>query len=106
MPNDRLMLLAYTRCNEPSREEEWSGWYDDVHLPDILEAGADVAARFELIQKPVPGMPSVGFSHVAIYEFRGPEALPRLEATFERDEEILRLGRRHPNHRNRCRQKL
>jgi hypothetical protein len=92
------MLLAYTRCNEPSREEEWSRWYDDVHLPDILEAGADVAARFELIQKPVPGMPSVGFSHVAIYEFRGPQAEQRLEATFERDEEIRQLGRRHPNH--------
>jgi hypothetical protein len=95
---DHLMLLAYTRCNEPTREGEWSSWYDDVHLPDILEAGADVAARFELIQKPVPGMPSVGFSHVALYEFRGPDAERRLQAAFDRDEEIRRRGDLHRNH--------
>lgn len=98
MSRDRLILLACTRCNDPSREAEWSAWYDESHLPDLLEAGADVAARFELTQKPVPGMPSIGFSHVALYEFRGKDAEKRLEATLERDDELRRLGRLHPNH--------
>jgi hypothetical protein len=92
------MVLAYTRCNEPAKEPDWSRWYDDVHLPEILEAGADVAARFELIQKPVPGMPSVGFSHVALYEFRGPDAEERLESASARNEEIRASGGLHPNH--------
>jgi hypothetical protein len=92
------MLLAYTRCNEPARADEWSDWYDETHLPDILEAGADVAARFELIQKPIPGMPSVGFSHVALYEFRGPDAEQRLEAVLDREDVSRASGELHPNH--------
>ncbi len=98
MSNDRLLLLAYTRCNQPAREEEWSAWYDDTHLPDVIEAGADVASRFALTQRPAPGMPSIGFSHVAIYEFRGFDAAARLELALGRDSETRRLGRLHPNH--------
>jgi len=92
------MMLAYTRCNEPAREAEWSAWYDESHLPELLQAGADVVSRFELIQKPVPGMPSIGFSHVALYDFRGPDAEQRLEATLRREAEIRRQGKLHPNH--------
>lgn len=95
---DGAILLAYTRCNQPAREEEWSAWYDESHLPDMLAAGADVVSRFELTNKPVPGMPSIGFSHVALYEFRGAGAEERLEATLEQDAELRRLGKIHPSH--------
>ena len=92
-------MLVSTRCNDSTRADEWSAWYDDVHLPDLVRAGgARVATRFELTQKPVPGMPSIGFSHLAIYEFDGDEATERLDATLARDAELQRATALHPNH--------
>ena len=44
------------------------------------------------------GMPSIGFSHLAIYEFDGDEATERLDATLARDAELQRATALHPNH--------
>ena len=62
MSRSERLLLTFTRCNAPARADAWSDWYDDVHLPELIAAGADVVTRFELTQLPVPGMPSIGFS--------------------------------------------
>jgi hypothetical protein len=97
-PTDDYLLLAFTRCNAPGTVAEWSDWYDDIHLPHFLEAGADVITRFELTQKPVPGMPSIGFSHVALYEFRGDRAEARLDATLKQDDALRTSGDVHPHH--------
>ena len=68
------LLIVATKCNQPPREEEWEAWYDEVHLPDLLDGwddgdGPTVATRWALSRKPEPGMPGIGFSHVTIYEF-------------------------------------
>ena len=31
-------------CSDPSREEEFNRWYDDIHLPDVLSTGLYHAA--------------------------------------------------------------
>lgn len=98
MLGDGYLVLAYTRCNDPRRVGEWADWYDDEHLPELLRAGADAISRFELTQKPVPGMPSVGFSHVALYEFRGAQAERRLERTLAEGQRLHERGDVHPNH--------
>lgn len=98
MTGDGFLLLAYTRCNAPARLAEWAEWYDTVHLPALKEAGADAISRFELTQQPVPGMPSVGFSHVAIYEFRGADAEGRLERTLASGRRLRDEREVHPNH--------
>lgn len=98
MKGDGALLLAFTRCNAPGRQQEWSDWYDDSHLPALLQAGADVATRFELSRQPVPGMPSIGFSHIAIYEFHDDDAEARLDATLELGRALRDSGDCHPNH--------
>lgn len=94
------LLAAYVRCNLPAASSEWSEWYDDQHLPDLL-AGPDaprVATRWQLTQQPVPGMPSIGFSHVTLYEFADPDPTPVIDRFLARDAELRAAGRVHPNH--------
>jgi hypothetical protein len=37
-------ILTFTLCNRPALEDEWNAWYDDTHIPDMLESGAFAAA--------------------------------------------------------------
>ncbi len=96
------LLIVATKCNQPPREEEWEAWYDDVHLPDLLDGwdggdGPTVATRWALSRKPEPGMPGIGFSHVTIYEFAGdPTAAARHLAA--RQSQLHTDGRVHPTH--------
>jgi hypothetical protein len=76
MDETRTIVVAFTRCNAPTKQQEWSEWYDDSYLPELVRDGSpQVATHWELTQKPVPGMPSIGFSHVTI-------DLPRLSYQF------------------------
>ena len=34
---ERWLLAVETNCNDPSREREFNDWYDNIHLPDVLE---------------------------------------------------------------------
>jgi hypothetical protein len=87
------LVLRYTRCNAPSRESDWASWYDEVHLPELAtRKPGGLVTRWELTSKPVPGMPSVGFSHVDLFErARAGALLDALEATE-------RAGEMHPAH--------
>ena len=33
------LLLALTNCNDPSKEDEFNTWYNDVHIPDVTASG-------------------------------------------------------------------
>lgn len=101
MPATGLLIVA-VKCNQPTREEEWEAWYDDVHLPDLLdgwddEDGAVVATRWALSRKPEPGMPGIGFSHVTIYEFGG-DPVGAARALASRQAQVHADGRVHPTH--------
>ena len=98
MSRTERLLLAFTRCNAPASLEDWAAWYDEIHLPALVAAGADVITRFELTQQPVPGMPSIGYSHVAFHEYRGAGADERLDATLRLCDELALAGKLHPNH--------
>ena len=44
----RWLLTVESNCADPSREGEYNDWYDNTHLPDILETPGFVrAARYE-----------------------------------------------------------
>ncbi len=45
---ERWLLTVESNCCDPSRENEFNDWYDNVHLPDILETpGFLRAVRYE-----------------------------------------------------------
>jgi hypothetical protein len=62
------------------REQEYNRWYDDVHVPEVLEVGPIVGCqRFKVVDSQM--MPQT-HSYLAIYEFEGgaKEALDALQA--------------------------
>lgn len=45
---ERWLLVVESNCSDPSREEEFNQWYDDIHLLDVLETpGILRATRYE-----------------------------------------------------------
>ena len=45
---ERWLLTVEANCCDPSREYEFNDWYNNVHLPDILETPGFVRAmRYE-----------------------------------------------------------
>jgi hypothetical protein len=93
------LLIAYNKCIRLSEQPEWDAWYDDVHLPDLMEGdGPKVATRWILTDPPAPGMPGMGFTHVTIYEFTGADIGATVSRFLARDRELRRAGRIHPAH--------
>ena len=44
----KWLLVVETNSNDPAREVEFNDWYDNIHLPDVLEApGVIKATRYE-----------------------------------------------------------
>ena len=33
----RYLLFAFSDCKDPAREKEFNDWYDNIHIPDMLE---------------------------------------------------------------------
>ncbi len=59
----KYLLLAMNGPTEPALETTYNRWYDEVHLPDLLEVpGVTSARRFKVIQGNVP------WPYVAAYE--------------------------------------
>jgi len=66
----RSLLILHEKCNKPSEEPDWVQWHLDTHEADLVAAtGAAHVTFWQLAQKPQPGMPGLGFSHVTILEF-------------------------------------
>jgi hypothetical protein len=44
----RYILKVRTNCSDPEKEVEYNDWYNNVHLPDVLETpGVVRATRYE-----------------------------------------------------------
>lgn len=58
------ILKVESNCKDPAREDEFKDWYDNVHIPDVLETeGYLTAARYEITEA-VEGQGK----YVAVYE--------------------------------------
>ena len=44
-----------TNCIDASREEEFNNWYDNIHIPDILETPGFLTATRCVINEPQEG---------------------------------------------------
>ena len=44
----KWLLTVETNCSDPAREAEFNEWYNNIHLPDVLEVPGFVRAiRYE-----------------------------------------------------------
>jgi hypothetical protein len=99
VPRTHGILLAYTRCNNAARAAEWEEWYDQEHLPDLVRDGGPwVATRWRIPDPPVAGRPSIGFTHVALYELDDPDLDAAARRLLTRDRALGRRRRVHPAH--------
>lgn len=91
------IVVAHAKCADADQAEAWEAWYDDAHLPDLLDPGdtATVATRWVLADPPAPGRPGLGFSHVTMFEFADVGAVVRLESRATR---LREEGSIHPAH--------
>ena len=40
----RYLLFAFSDCRDPEREDEFNDWYNNTHLPDMLEVPGMISA--------------------------------------------------------------
>ncbi len=58
------ILLVLSNCKDAAREQEFNRWYEDVHIPDILDTGAfHTAYRYESLDPE-----ATKAKYLAIYE--------------------------------------
>lgn len=44
----RWLLAIESDCSDPAREKEFNDWYDNIHLPNVLESPSVLrASRYE-----------------------------------------------------------
>jgi len=87
----RGILAVLTNCKDPAREEEFNRWYNDVHIPDILDTGAyHTAYRYESLAPQV-----TKGKYLALYEthYDNPtnarDELVKVRADWERRERLF-----------------
>jgi hypothetical protein len=62
----RYLLMLLVEFGEPSLEEEWNRWYDDVHIPAMLSVpGFLTAFRYKEHEQPS--------RYLTVYEIESPE---------------------------------
>jgi hypothetical protein len=93
------LLVVYAKCARPSDEASWDTWEDDVHVPALCaERGPWAATRFELTERPQPGMPGIGFTHVTIFELDDADVVAQAERALDADDALRADGRMHTAH--------
>ncbi len=92
-PRTKGQLLVYTMCNEPGQEQSFNGWYDNVHIPDVLETGCFFAATRWVRLQPQ----AVGANHLAIYEIEHDDIEAAVARSGENYPRLKARGRLHPN---------
>lgn len=73
------LFAVQSHCADPAREEEFNGWYNAQHVPDILSTGLfHTAYRFEAVS-PQPGQDR----YLALYETDAPDPLLAVREIME-----------------------
>ena len=74
----RWLLLAGTECTDVSKEEEFNKWYDEIHVPDVLETPGFISGTRYVRTRSLEGIPK----YLALYEIE--------TADIDRADELLR----------------
>ena len=61
----RYLFFAFSDCKEPGREDEYNGWYNTKHVPDMLEIPGMMKASRWVSASDKPGQQR---KYLAMYE--------------------------------------
>ncbi len=82
----KSIWVVTTRCTDPSREDEFNRWYDEVHLPDLLKVPHLVTAQRYRVYEHDPRFSSgEGVNrptYMALYEFEADGPPPDFHALY------------------------
>ena len=90
-PEVKGRLAVWSLCSDRARTDEWHAWYDDTHIPNMLEVeGVASATRWERLE-PL----RYGANHVAFFDLDDdPKAA--VERMSQRAAELAAQGQVHP----------
>lgn len=84
------IVLVFTNCADPAREKEFNEWYDNTHVPDILETPGFVGCtRYELLGEPGPGQGKF----LAVYEVESDDLPSAMASLQQRVGQLVAQGR-------------
>ena len=86
----KATVLVFTNCADPAREKEFNEWYDNTHVPDVLETPGFVSCtRYEMIGDPGPGQGKF----LAVYEVESDDLPSAMADLQQRVAELAGQGR-------------
>lgn len=93
-PALRGHILAWVFANDPTREAEWTAWYDHEHVPDMMDSGGFAAATRWVRTPRAAHSPNF----ITLYDV----AHPSLDTAVQRSAAVMpgivAAGRKHPTH--------
>jgi len=86
----RTTVLVFTNCADPAREKEFNEWYDNTHVPDVLETPGFVGCtRYEMVGDPGPGQGKF----LAVYEVESDDLESTMAGLQQRVAQLAAQGR-------------
>jgi len=86
---NKWLFIIESNCKDPDREADFNEWYNNIHLPDMLELPDVVGAdRYENIN---PGDGEA--KYVALYEIESDDIQKTIDDTAGHIEEKAKQGR-------------
>ena len=86
----KATVLVFTNCADPAREKEFNEWYDNTHVPDVLETPGFVSCtRYEMIGDPGPGQGKF----LAVYEVESDDLPSTMAGLQQRVAQLAAQGR-------------
>jgi hypothetical protein len=86
----RYMLLAFSDCKDPSREKEFNAWYDNLHVPDMLEVPGMIRASRWVSAEPKEAQHR---KYLALYELETEDVAAFDAKVRERGMRTMKEGR-------------
>lgn len=93
--NPNGLICFFGDCSEPSRDAEFNRWYNEVHIPDVLEPGIFTACtRFE---HRTAGAADLAPQYLAVYETERTDPWQALQEIRPYVGELREQGRISPD---------
>jgi hypothetical protein len=87
---EKYLLFVFADCKDPAREQEFNDWYDNVHIPDMLEAPGMLRATRWTSASPKPEQRR---KYLALYELETDDIEKFDRGVRERGLQTMREGR-------------